>query len=341
MKDKIVFLECLRVFCAIAVVLDHIAIAAIHIYSHNASNWDKFAYNGIQHWSHFAVPVFLIISGYLLLDSRKEIGYDKAIGKYAKRIIVVLLLIGSCFAYMELFFTNKTFSCADIGKAIYLTIAGQTWDHMWYLYVLIGIYLVLPVLKPMFKLQVRTIDVFLTIMLVFCSILPTVQRYCDFSFGFSLPITTIYLFYFLLGGRLRIRNVVGWISKPIIVVCCFMLVLIGFAYLEYVNGYVDLEFLSGYASPVIVVLSVSVFVLFHSKNEMLTKVYNWGKHLSNNSFGIYVFHMFWVNVLYKVLKFNPLEYNIIILIPIMLLILGLSDVTTILYRKIPVVGKYI
>lgn len=32
MKTKIIFLGYLRVFCAIAVILDHIAIAAIHVF---------------------------------------------------------------------------------------------------------------------------------------------------------------------------------------------------------------------------------------------------------------------------------------------------------------------
>ena len=47
--NKIVFLEYLRVVCAIAVVLDHIAIAAIHIFGTDATVFEKCAYNGIQH----------------------------------------------------------------------------------------------------------------------------------------------------------------------------------------------------------------------------------------------------------------------------------------------------
>lgn len=51
--------------------------------------------------------------------------------------------------------------------------------------------------------------------------------------------------------------------------------------------------------------------------------------------------MLWVNILYKIIKFNPLDYNFIVLIPIVLLVLIASDVTTIIYRKIPIIGKYI
>lgn len=77
MKDKIVYLEFLRIFCAIVVILDHICIAGIHIWGTHASTFDQFFYNGVQHWSHFAVPVFLMISGYLLLASQRKIDYNK------------------------------------------------------------------------------------------------------------------------------------------------------------------------------------------------------------------------------------------------------------------------
>ncbi len=65
------------------------------------------------------------------------------------------------------------------------------------------------------------------------------------------------------------------------------------------------------------------------------------KHLSTNSFGIYITHMIWINVLYKVIRYNLVEHNLIVIIPITLIILVLSDITTIVCKKIPFVGKYI
>lgn len=51
--------------------------------------------------------------------------------------------------------------------------------------------------------------------------------------------------------------------------------------------------------------------------------------------------MLWINFLYKVIGINPLEHSTFLLIPIILLVLVASDLTTMIYRKIPVVGKYI
>lgn len=348
--DKVVFIEYLRVFCAITVVLDHISIAGIHIFADSASVFEQCAYNGIQHLSHFAVPIFLMISGSLLLNPQKNIDYTKSLGKYAKRIIIILLVIGTIFSYIELFFNSRSFYISDIYTAMYNVLIGKTWDHMWYLYVLIGIYLVLPVFKPIFQsLPNNIIDVFLFILFVFVSVLPTFKAITGFSIGVKIPITSIFLFYFLLGRRVVTYNetkLIRLFSSSVFLIV-LMLVLILFAYLENAKGFYKLVPLSEYASPVIVVLSFLIFLFVKKQDVVLKKIYIcplWGviiKHLSDNSFGIYVFHMLWVNILYKVVKFNPLEYNIFILIPILLLVLFVSDITTIIYRKVPFIGKYI
>ncbi len=65
------------------------------------------------------------------------------------------------------------------------------------------------------------------------------------------------------------------------------------------------------------------------------------QHISDNSFGIYIFHMLWVNLLYKVFRLNPLDYPLLILVPILVVVFLLSDLTTVVYKKIPVIGKFI
>ena len=64
------------------------------------------------------------------------------------------------------------------------------------------------------------------------------------------------------------------------------------------------------------------------------------QHISDNSFGIYIFHMLWVNLLYKVFRLNPLDYPLLILVPILVVVFLLSDLTTVVYKKIPVIGKF-
>lgn len=345
-SNKIIFLEYLRSICAIVVVIDHIAIAAIHLFEKEASSIDMFIYHGIQHWSHFAVPIFLMISGYLLLGTEKPINYTRTLNKYIKRMIINLMLIGSFFAYLEILFSVKAFSLNDFIKAIYFTLIGKTWDHMWYLYVLIGIYFILPILKPIFQyLEIKTLDCFLLILFIFNSILPTIKELFNFSLGIQIPISSIFLFYFLLGGRLRKSTQIKILNRPIFLLCV-MLIPFVCAFLEYIKGLQYLESLSNYSSPIIVTISLSLFLNIDTYKKKFEQYWitihgKIIKHIADNSFGIYIFHMLFINILYKVFKFNPIDFNVLILIPITIAIIIISDITTIIYRKIPIIGKYI
>lgn len=348
MSKKIIYLEFLRVICAIIVVLDHICIAGIHIFEKYATDFDKFFYNGIQHWSHFAVPVFLMISGYLLLDPQREIGYKKAIAKYSWRMIVVLLSVGVAFAWMEIYFSTKSFSPVGLLEALLNTIQGNTWKHLWYLYTLLGLYLVLPIVKPVFeRLKVEELDCFLLLTFFFGSVMPTITSFTGIKLGVSLPICSIYLFYFMMGRRIGIIKIND--RKLVFLSVLFgilSVMLFACAYFEYYYNLDSLSVLSSYFSPIVVLSGLVLFYLIKNFDGYLSNIYVGGaktiiQHLADNSFGIYIFHMLWVNIIYKVLKFNPLEYGIWILIPMLILLLLVSDITTVLYKRVPYFGKFI
>lgn len=349
MKDKIVYLEFLRIFCAIVVILDHICIAGIHIWGTHASTFDQFFYNGVQHWSHFAVPVFLMISGYLLLAPQRKIDYKKAITKYVWRIVVVLLTVGTAFAWMEIYFKTKSFVPSDLLLALWNTIQGDTWKHLWYLYTLVGLYLVLPVLKPIFeKMAGRDLDIFLGISFFFGSIMPTLSSLAGFKLGVTFPMCSIYLFYFMIGRRIGVLETDCTKNRYFNISVFGVLSCVSFicAYFEYYKNQDIVGCLTTYSSPVIVLAGISFFYMIRSLDSCLIKCYYMGgnkliKHLSLNSFGIYVFHMLWVNVLYKVIKFNPFDYGLWILLPMLIALLVASDITTSIFRKVPFVGKFI
>lgn len=348
MKPKIVYLEFLRVICAVVVLLDHICIAGIHVWEDKASTFDKFFYNGVQHWSHFAVPVFLMISGYLLLDSRREIGYKKAITKYAWRMVAVLLTVGTVFAWMEIFFSTKSFAPSGLLAALWNTVQGDTWKHLWYLYTLVGLYLVLPVIKPIFdRLSTKELDIFLVLLFIFGSVMPTITLFTGFKLGVTMPICSIYLFYFMMGRRIGImeKERIGQ-TVSVAIFGLLSVFLFACAYLEYYRNMVDFEKCTVYSSPIVVLTGIVLFHVAKTMEVKLSEKYRGGgktciQHLADNSFGIYIFHMLWVNIIYKVVKFNPLEYGVWAIVPMMLLVLVASDITTLVYKRIPYIGKFI
>lgn len=110
MRNRVIYLDILRIVAALGVLCNHIPLAAVHLYDKTATDIDRFLINANQHVMHFAVPVFVMITGALLLQPEKEIDYKKILTKYVWRMLVILALVGTTFAWMEIYFKDKHFA---------------------------------------------------------------------------------------------------------------------------------------------------------------------------------------------------------------------------------------
>lgn len=217
--------------------------------------------NGNVHVMHPAVLLFVMITGALLLQPERKIDYKKVLTKYVWRMVVVLALIGSIFAWMEIYFTDKYFAFSQIPLALMNTLAGHTWKHMWYLYMLIGLYLVVPLLKGgVNHLYGKQLDWLIGIGFFFTSLIPAIKQYTGIEVGIQFPTGSIYLFLMLLGYRLSLVNLGGKIKIWGWSILGFIVVFMCFGYLEYVDGHLSLTWLSGYNSPMMIVYSAAIFV---------------------------------------------------------------------------------
>ena len=135
----------LRLLATIGVIGDHVPLCAISQTNADVSPSEQFIYKTMAMANHWPVPVFMMITGFLLLQ-KKNLDY-KTIWKYFKRIGIVLLLFGFVFSFMEVYFNSHAISLDGLCQAFVNVLEGHTWEHMWYLYVLLGIYLILPLLK--------------------------------------------------------------------------------------------------------------------------------------------------------------------------------------------------
>lgn len=339
--NRILYLEFLRILATLAVLLDHISLVAVGAFE--TTNTEKWLLNSLVHVTHFAVPVFVMITGSLLLQPDKVIDYKKVLTKYVWRMVVVLTVCGTTFAWIEIFFESKHFAMQQIFQALLNMLEGKSWNHMWYLYMLIGIYLIIPIIKTAVNyLDTKSLDLILLILLLFTSLLPAVEHYTGFRFGVKFPINSVYVFYLLMGYRMTTMDLSSW--KPFIgAMLLIIMAYYGMGYLIYLNGYGSLSWMNKYNSPLMVVYSVITFVVIKSlicplKKQNISKL---GGAFSRDSFGIYIFHMLWVNVIYKVVKFNPIQTGLWSLVLVLVVVALLSWGATLVYRKIPYIGKYI
>lgn len=98
----------------------------------------------------WAVPIFLMVSGALFLDKTKSIPIKKLYKKYILRLVLILLTFGTLYALMELIYTNKTINFFTVLTALKNVYAGQSWDHMWFIYMILGLYICIPPPKKLY-----------------------------------------------------------------------------------------------------------------------------------------------------------------------------------------------
>ena len=81
-ENSTVYLNYLRVFAALAVLVLHVICTPVayyqNLYSSTELFWVRFARN-LMNW---CVPVFVMITGFLLLQPSKTVDYTKVFKKY-------------------------------------------------------------------------------------------------------------------------------------------------------------------------------------------------------------------------------------------------------------------
>ncbi len=194
------FLDRLRVAATCAVVLLHTVTGIMDTADMTQYPLQKTVFLVVLDLITWCVPLFVMISGYLFLDPQKEISFPKMITKYCRRIVFALFLFGVPYACMELMLAERAFRIGMIGEAFWMVCKGQTWSHMWYLYMILILYLFTPLLKwSLQRIHKSCLYGGMLFLLLGSSILPFVKKLFEWESLVVLPDGGIYLFYYLCG----------------------------------------------------------------------------------------------------------------------------------------------
>lgn len=181
-------------------------------------------------------------------------------------------------------------------------LTGNSWGYLWYLYTLIGLYLVLPVISSFVdKVDRQTCIIFSMFMFLFCFLIPVVNRLFRIKVVFEMPIASYALFNFIVGKLLYTSNNQILNKKRIWGCTLAVLALL----LLIINFYDGSDFL-GYNSPIIAGISICHFLLLKG-----TKIKASGQmwKIDRLCFDAYLIHSLFVNFLYKFLKIMPLNFG--------------------------------
>ena len=333
----------LRVLATISVILLHVAGQLLGQYGtiSNTEWWTGNIYDGSV---RFCVPIFVMLTGALLLPKNYEL--TDFLKKRFSRIVLPFLF----WSFIYIFFAlNRKLSESyemtwfEIGKWIYNLIKNGSSIHLWYIYMIMGIYLFIPILsKWVQNCNEKEILYFLIIWLI--SLLfdqPLLEKFkidIDFTY-FSDFIGYLVLGYYLSVKSFSFSNTKIKVLSILLIILGISTTIIGTYFSTYNSGKFD-EYFYGYLTPNTLIVSVGVFMLFKNikiTNLKATKAIDF---ISKYSYGIYLIH---------ILVMRKMEYfgistqimNPIFSIPLVTLLCLLISVSIIfLLNKIPF-GKYI
>ncbi|MBQ9315379.1 MAG: acyltransferase [Atopobiaceae bacterium] len=146
-RKVIHYFQWLRALGAVAIVLLH-AVITIQVVQLPMPEAMGLA-NGLMTitLTRWAVPVFFMMSGALMLDPAREMGWAKTL-RHVWRLGFVLLTFGFVFCLAEVYVNDGGLSARGVGEAVLRLVGQRSWDHMWFVYQLLGFYLVTPIIRP-------------------------------------------------------------------------------------------------------------------------------------------------------------------------------------------------
>ena len=340
-REEVWYLDWLRVLGCVAVViihcfttlLDNEPIAEVGV--GRSLIWTEILVIGCR----WAVPVFLMITGSLLLDPAREMGLAK-IHRYVARMVGVLLTFGALYALIELVFNTRSFNLTMVLEAPINVLQGKCWAHMWYLYDLVGIYLLLPILRSFAEgVDENTYDAVLWTLFALVLVVPTINA----AMGLSIE-TLVWLgssvFYVLLGWRVRMHQppfaptvFLGAAGAMSAAIMAGGGIVMGDSYLGWVWAP---------SSPLIALQAVAVFVLAQRFLDTPMRKGGPAMLVASLSFGIYVLHPVFANLVYKVLGWNPaLLPPVIFELLTFAIVFGGALALALLCKRLPIVGRWL
>lgn len=341
-SNKVYAFSRIRAVACIAIILLHTVYGAVTLFSEETTQVQKAVSNVVVNNMMWAVPSFLMVSGALLLDPAKEITIQKIFRKYILRVVIALLAFSLIFRILEIVVNREPIQAATLLSGFAEFFEGTSWSHLWYLYLMVGLYLLLPFYK---KITAHSSDTELRYLLcvyaVFLSVLPVLKLW-NVKTGFYICTSTIYPFYFFCGYALH-RGVFR-INRGIALAFAVVgtAAVTGFTMLSVIGGVDGIGMLYNYSSIFVLLQSVGLFALLD--REPAGEKLGMGKKLvlevDSCSFGIYLIHMIFVRGVYKHTGIHPYgPGSVLILAGLVLGILLVSYVVTWVLKKIPGVRK--
>ena len=173
---RIGWIDMARALGACAIVLLHVFVSTNLAISLSTSRQVAYTVVGIV-CCRWVVPAFFMLSGALMLDPERDMSWGR-VWKHVRRMLLVIATFGTAFAAIEEVWVRLR-DGMEIGVGIVAVIVRdvltmQTWDHMWFVYSLTIVYLLVPAIRAVYtKFGDRGHTVLTLVLFVVALVIPT------------------------------------------------------------------------------------------------------------------------------------------------------------------------
>ena len=321
--QRIVFLDYLRVFACFLVILVH---ASENYYGAGGESdmagpvsmllneTDRLWVSIYDGFSRMAVPLFFIVSAFLLAPMPENVTMGQFYRRRFKRILPPFFIFVILYSTLPMLWgqIDQETSIRDLSRILlnFPTTAG----HFWFMYPLISIYLFIPVISPWLAKASPKEERFFILLFLLSTCMPYMSRYwgeiwgqCFWNEYHLLWYFSGYLGYLVLAHYIRVH--LDWnrgtrIRAGILMLVVGALATIYSFYVQAVPGELletpVLEIGWAFCTINVVVLTTGTFLLFSCISQ--PKVPAIIARASKLSFGIYLMHIFWLGLWVSVFK---------------------------------------
>ncbi len=348
---KKIWIDYLRIISTIAVIIIHVSAGLLYDTNFEFTNWwiGLFTVGAMR----FSVPVFIMISGALLLP--KQYTLKVHIQKRFQRVLIPFVFWTIVYLLMDTLIPILKGEPFVLTMTLNNIVSGFTFGvrgHLWYIYMILGLYLFIPYIQK-WILQYEKNEMYLflslwTLTLVINWFIPSVAGEKGYNFEKSIDLTYFsgFVGYLVLGYFLSKNNIFNNLKGNLY---SFLLIILGLA-ITYIGTYFvtrptgdfTRNFIR-YLTPNVALFSIGLFLFFKNnfnKEFPQRHINNGLQTISKYSYGIYLSHMFslWILAYFGITKYfiNP----IIGIMTTTILCLIISLIITIVIHKLPY-GKYV
>lgn len=345
-SGRIVYLDLLRIVACLAVIMCH--VSADNWYDTDPASFNWQVLNAYDSFVCFCVPVFFMISGTFFLNPNKELPLKALYKKYILRIAVAYLFWSLAYAVYGYLTLGEALSPSDAALTI-LNSTLESHGHLWFLPVLIGLYIITPLLRQI-SAKPETEKYFLILFFIFGIGLSTLMVF-DIPYTWALQTAVVmematgYAGYFVLGRYLHVHEfskrfrAAAYVLGALGIVACVAVSVVYSLQLGEPSAK-----LYGYLSITSLFSAVGFFLFFkyHApKWRWTAKAQRFIQGLSACTFGAYLIHPLFLSVLYDA-GIHSLTFNPAAAVPMLTLgVFIVSAAVSWLIRRIPVIHKFI